>query len=148
MKALAHAARRATAVLQACSPVLDLALRLYVAQVFLRAGVQKLGNWPGTLYLFEHEYRVPLLSPVAAAWLGTFGEIVFPVLLAAGLAARFSALALSVVNGVAVIAFWHVLAENDAARMHHFYWALLLLVTVCHGPGALSLDRWLARRFA
>jgi len=43
-----------------------------------------------------------------------------------------------------------VLAENEAARMSHFYWGLLLLVTLCHGPGKLSLDflvqkRWLAR---
>jgi putative oxidoreductase len=41
-----------------------------------------------------------------------------------------------------VIAFWHVLAENEAARMSHFYWGLLLLVTLCHGPGKLSLDHW------
>jgi putative oxidoreductase len=88
---------------------------------------------------------VPLLPPELAAWLGTFGELAFPPLLALGLAARFAALSLSLVNVVAVISFWHVLAENEAARMSHFYWGLLLLVTLCHGPGKLSLDHWIWR---
>ena len=46
-------------------------------------------------------------------------------------------------NVVAVISFWHVLSENEAARMSHFYWGLLLLVTLLHGPGKLSIDHWL-----
>jgi len=46
------------------------------------------------------------------------------------------------------VSFWHVLAQNEAARMSHVYWALLLLVTLCHGPGRLSLDHWLQRRLA
>jgi putative oxidoreductase len=128
------------------SAVLDLAIRLYMASVFFRSGLVKIRNWDGTLYLFENEYRVPLLPPEAAAWLGTFGELFFPPLLALGLASRFAALSLSVVNVVAVIAFWHVLAENEAARMSHFYWGLLLLVTLAHGPGKLSLDHWLRPR--
>jgi putative oxidoreductase len=124
-------------------PLLDLGIRLYMASVFLRSGLVKIRNWDGTLYLFENEYRVPLLPPEAAAWLGTFAELAFPPLLALGLATRFAALSLSVVNLVAVIAFWHVLSGNEAARMSHFYWGLLLGVTLLHGPGKLSLDHWL-----
>jgi putative oxidoreductase len=122
---------------------LDLAIRLYMADVFFRSGLVKIRNWDGTRYLFENEYRVPLLPPEPAAWLGTFGELFFPVLLALGLASRIAALSLSVVNVVAVVSFWHVLSTNEAARMSHFYWGLLLLVTLCHGPGKLSLDHWL-----
>lgn len=139
MKAL----EKATRWLDAGAPVVDLAIRLYVAQVFFRSGLLKIGNWDGTLYLFENEYRVPLLSPVAAAGLGTFGELFLPPLLALGLAARFAALSLSVFNVVAVISFWHVLSRNDAALTSHFYWGVLLLVTLCHGPGGFSLDHWL-----
>ena len=127
---------------------LDLVIRLYVANVFFRSGLVKVGNWDGTLYLFENEYRVPLLPPEAAAWLGTFGELFFPPLLALGLAARFAALSLSVFNLVAVISFWHALGQNQAALMSHFYWGLLLLVTLCRGPGKLSLDHWIWRRLA
>jgi putative oxidoreductase len=79
--------------------------------------------------------------------LGTFGELALPPLLALGLAARFAALSLSFVNVVAVISFWHVLGDNEAALMSHFYWGLLLLVTLFHGPGLLSLDHWIRRRY-
>ena len=146
MNQYVHAAGRALAWLQAAAHVLDLAIRLYVADVFFRSGLLKIRNWDGTLYLFENEYRVPLLPAETAACLGTFGELFFPPLLALGLATRFAALSLSVFNAVAVIAFWHVLADNEAARASHFYWGLLLAVTLFHGPGALSLDHWLWKR--
>jgi putative oxidoreductase len=132
--------------LDAGAHALDLAIRLYVAQVFFRSGLLKIGNWDGTLYLFENEYRVPLLPPEAAAWLGTFAELFFPVFLAVGLAARFAAAALFVFNIVAVVSFWHVLGENQAALNSHWYWAVLLLVTLLHGPGKLSLDQWIWSR--
>lgn len=129
--------------LQALGHVLDLVIRLYVANVFFKSGLVKIGNWDGTLYLFANEYRVPLLSPETAAVLGTLGELALPPLLALGLAGRFAALGLSVLNIVAVVSFWHVLAENEAARMSHLYWGLLLAVTLLHGPGRLSIDQWL-----
>ena len=132
--------------LEALAPVLDLGIRLYVAWVFFKSGLLKIGNWSGTLYLFQNEYRVPLLPPEAAAWLGTFGELFFPPLLALGLATRFAAFSLSIFNIVAVVSFWHVLSANQPALMSHFYWGMLLLVTLCHGPGKLSLDHWIWRR--
>ena len=52
-------------------PLLALAIRLYVAHVFLLSGLTKIRSWEGTLALFENEYHVPLLSPSAAALLGT-----------------------------------------------------------------------------
>jgi putative oxidoreductase len=134
--------------LQSGAHVLDLAIRLYVANVFFRSGLLKIGNWDGTLYLFENEYKVPLLSSEAAAWLGTFTELFFPPLLALGLAARFAALWLSAFNIVAVIAFWHVLSQNQAALNSHWYWGVLLAITLFHGPGKLSLDHWIWRRGA
>lgn len=134
--------------LQAGAHVLDLAIRLYVANVFFRSGLLKLGNWDGTRYLFENEYKVPLLPPEAAAWLGTFAELFLPVLLTLGLAARFAAAALFAFNIVAVVAFWHVLSENEAALSSHWYWGALLAVTLLHGPGKLALDHWIWDRFA
>jgi putative oxidoreductase len=133
--------------LQGAAHQLDLGIRLYVAEVFFRSGLLKIGNWDGTMYLFKNEYKVPLLPPELAAVLGTFGELALPPLLALGLAARFAALSLSFVNVVAVISFWHVLGDNEAALMSHFYWGLLLLVTLFHGPGLLSLDHWIRRRY-
>lgn len=134
--------------LEVGADLVDLVIRLYVAEVFFRSGLVKVSNWPGTLYLFREEYRVPLLPPELAAGLGAFGELVFPVLLALGVASRLAALALSIVNLVAVLSFWHVLRENEAALASHFYWGLLLLVTLCHGPGKLSFDHLVGRRIA
>jgi putative oxidoreductase len=134
--------------LEAGAHVLDLAIRLYVANVFFRSGLLKIDNWDGTLYLFENEYKVPLLAPAAAAWLGTFAELFFPVLLALGLATRFAAFSLFVFNIVAVISFWHVLSQNQAALNSHWYWSVLLAVTLFHGPGKLSLDYWIWKRRA
>ncbi len=120
--------------------VVDLVIRLEVAQAFFRSGLVKAGNWHGTLYLFHNEYRVPLLPPDLAAALATFGELLFPPLLALGLATRFAALSLTAFNIVAVVSFWHVLRDNEAALNSHLYWGLLLLVTLTHGPGKLSID--------
>ena len=125
--------------------VLDLAIRLHVADVFFKSGLTKIEDWDKTVFLFQEEYHVPLLPPEAAAFLGTFGELFFPVLLALGLAGRFAAISLSVVNVVAVVSYWHVLGGNEAALAGHFYWGALLLVTLLHGSGKLSLDHWLWR---
>jgi len=136
-------ARRLRGWLALAAPVLDLAIRLDVANVFFKSGLTKIDDWDKTVFLFQEEYHVPLLPPGLAAFLGTFGELAFPPLLALGLAGRFSALALSIVNVMAVVAYWHVLGNNEAALMSHFYWGVLLLVTLLHGPGKLSLDHWL-----
>jgi putative oxidoreductase len=127
-----------------------LALRLYVSWQFLKSGWLKLQDWESTLYLFEDEYRVPLLSPVAAAVLGTAGEIVFPLLLIAGLLSRFAALGLSVVNVLAVVSYAHVLLSEgfEAAVAQHYLWGLMLLTLALFGPGAASVDGGLVRRLA
>jgi putative oxidoreductase len=125
--------------------LLDLWIRWDVASAFFRSGLTKIDSWDKTVFLFQEEYHVPLLPPEAAAFLGTFGELAFPPLLLLGLAGRFAALSLSVVNVVAVVSYWHVLGKNEAALASHYYWGLLLLVTLLHGPGKLSCDAWISR---
>lgn len=126
--------------------LLDLGIRLYVAKVFFLAGLTKIRNWDSTLLLFQEEYDVPVLPPEIAAVLGTFGELVFPVLLALGLAARLGALGLSVVNLMAVVSYWSFLQNAEAALFQHVMWGVLLLVTLLHGPGRISLDALICRR--
>lgn len=125
--------------------LLDLAIRLHVANVFFASGLSKLADWDKTLFLFQAEYHVPLLSPPVAAFLGTAAEVALPVLLALGLATRFTAAALFLVNIVAVVSFWQVLGQNEAALNTHFYWGALLLVSAAHGPGRIALDHLLWR---
>ncbi|TNF88465.1 MAG: DoxX family protein, partial [Gammaproteobacteria bacterium] len=63
--------------------LLLLCFRVYVAWVFLKSGMHKIGDWETTLVLFEYEYQVPLLNFELAAYLATFGELVFPLFLIA-----------------------------------------------------------------
>lgn len=124
------------------APVADLGLRLWVGIVFLKSGLAKIQSMESTIMLFENEYQVPLLSPEIAAYLGTFTELVFPILLIIGLGGRFSALVLFLFNIAAVISYPTL---NPAGVEQHQIWGLMLLVTLLHGPGRLSLDHFLGR---
>jgi putative oxidoreductase len=123
-------------------PLLLLATRVYVSWQFLKSGWLKLVDWETTRFLFEEEYHTPLLPPVVAAIAGTAGELVFPVLLIAGLLGRHAAAGLFVVNVVAVVSYSHVLlAEGfEAALAQHYLWGFMLLVLVVLGPGRWALD--------
>ncbi|MQA37809.1 DoxX family protein [Rugamonas aquatica] len=127
--------------------LMSLALRCYVGWQFFKAGMVKVSDWSATLALFRDEYMVPLLPPELAAYAGATGELVLPVLLFVGLASRPAALALFLVNAMAVISYPQLLSfECPAAINDHFYWGAMLLVLVAFGPGKVSLDAWLARR--
>src|SRR3989344_9329215 len=82
-------------------PLIDLGVRLWVANVFWKSGIASLHDWETTVDLFRYEYQVPLLSPQAAAILGTGAELLFPVLLVVGLATRLSAASLFIFNIIA-----------------------------------------------
>jgi putative oxidoreductase len=127
------------------TPLVDLLIRYDVANAFFKSGLTKIESWDKTVFLFQEEYHVPLLPPEVAALFGTFGELVFPPLLLLGLAGRFAAFSLFFVNIVAVVSYWHVLGKNEAALASHFYWGVLLAITLLHGPGKLSLDHWVRR---
>ncbi|MEJ6004132.1 DoxX family protein [Paucibacter sp. AS339] len=111
--------------------------RLYVAQVFFLSGLTKIRDWSTTLALFADEYQVPLLPPEVAAYAGTAGELVLPVLLALGLGGRFAALGLSVMNVVAVLSLAEI---APAALLGHQLWGVLLLMVALWGAGRWSLD--------
>ncbi|CRM44696.1 DoxX [Pseudomonas sp. 24 E 13] len=94
-----------------------------------------------TLPLFRSEYHVPLLSPEVAAHLAAFAEHFFPVLILLGLATRFSALAL-----IGMTLTIQLFVYPDAYPTHGT-WIALLLLLVAKGPGRLSIDHWIARRY-
>ena len=130
--------------LNALAPLGDLVIRLWVANVFWKSGLTKVQSLDTTVQLFRYEYSVPLLPPEVAAYLATFSELGFSVLLALGLAGRFSAAALFVLNIVAVISYPALEANG---LIQHQLWGLLLLVPLLHGPGKLSVDHFISRKF-
>src|SRR3954468_4247735 len=75
-------------LLDKLQPLFALAMRLYVAKVFIVSGWLKFSRWDSTLALFENEYHVPVLSPHVAAVMGTMAELGLPVLLILGIGTR------------------------------------------------------------
>ena len=144
---LAHGYALIVRAFNALSHLFARYLRVWVGWIFLHSGWLKLQDWGQTVSLFESEYRVPLLPPHAAAVVGTFGELFFPIFVILGLAGRLSALGLFAVNALAVISYAHVLLAEGAEALarQHYIWGLALLVIVFYGPGAISLDRRLMR---
>lgn len=131
-------------VLDFFNPVANLAIRLYVANVFWLSGQTKIASWDSTLALFENEYAVPLLPPEVAAYMGTAVELSMPVLLVLGLGTRFAGTILFVFNIIAVISYPDL---GEVGLKDHIHWGLLLLVPVFYGAGRLSADHWLHKRF-
>jgi putative oxidoreductase len=140
---LARAWLRVVGWLEALQPLAQLAARLYIARVFFLSGLTKTRDWETTLALFSDEYHVPLLPPEVAAVAGTTGELVLPVLLAVGLAGRFGAMGLFVLNIVAAISLADI---ADAALQQHVFWGSLLAGLILWGPGRWSVDHFVAPR--
>ncbi len=126
------------------APIADLAIRLWVANVFWKSGLTKIQSWDTTVTLFTYEYQVPFLSPQVAAFLGTATELIFPVLLAFGLAGRFSAFVLFVFNIIAVVSYPSL---NEAGILDHKVWGLMLLIPLLHGPGKISIDHFIRKKY-
>jgi putative oxidoreductase len=92
--------------------------------------------------LFRDEYRLPFLAPEIAAPLAATAEHLFPLLLLLGLATRGAAFALLVMTLVIQVFVY------PGAYATHATWAAILLLLVARGPGAFSLDHWIASRWA
>lgn len=120
--------------------------RLAVGLVFWNSGRTKVEGWnifavnDKTLFLFAEEYKVPVLPPGTAALLAQMAEHILPVLLVLGLATRFSALGLLAMTLVIQIFVY------PGAYVVHGTWAAILLMLMRFGPGAIALDRLIARR--
>jgi putative oxidoreductase len=122
--------------------VLAIPLRLGVAWIFWSSAQVKLINWQRTIELFAEEYRVPLLPPEIAAAMTLSIEIACPILLVLGL---FTRLAVLVLLGMTAVIQIFVYPE---AWPTHLQWAAMMLVLLCRGAGALSIDRLLWRRLS
>jgi putative oxidoreductase len=134
-----------------------LVARFSIAAVFWNSGQTKVEGlainlvsgefqlgWPrlsdSAVALFKDEYKLPFIPPEFAAPLAAAAEHVFPLLILIGLATRFSALALLMMTLVIQVFVY------PGAYATHATWAAVLLYLMAKGPGALSVDHWLAGR--
>jgi putative oxidoreductase len=121
-----------------------LGARVFPAAVFWQSGQTKVAGFhlkPGAVALFQNEYQLPVIDPTTAAYLSAVGEHVLPVLLVLGLATRFAALGLLFMTAVIEI-FVYPLAWPT-----HGVWATCFVLLIARGPGEVSLDALIARRF-
>jgi putative oxidoreductase len=127
--------------------IMLLFVRISLAGIFWRSGRTKVdeGSWLSVsdtaIFLFEEEYKGVPLPPEFAAYMATYAEHLFPVLLVIGLFTRLSALALLGMTMVIQIfvypeAWWSV----------HMIWVALALVLIVRGGGSLSLDTLMTRK--
>jgi putative oxidoreductase len=122
--------------------LIQLAMRIAVGAVFFNSGLLKINSWEFAIKLFEDEYKVPFIDPVWAARLAAFNELTFPVLLVLGLATRLATLPL-----LGMILVIQTLVYPQA-WVDHLLWGSILLFLLSRGPGAISLDALIERRFA
>lgn len=117
---------------------LALVIRFGVAGVFFMSGRTKVDGLlhikDSTYYLFETDYKLPLIPPVVAAHLATYSEHLFSILLVLGLFTRLSAAAFLFMTLVI-----EVFVYPDAWPTH-LSWAGLLIYLVARGGGRFSFD--------
>lgn len=119
--------------------LVQLALRGGLAGIFWSSARTKVDGLlsisEDTYFLFEEEYRLPLLDPEVAAQIATYAEHLLPLMLVVGIGSRFAALGLFVMTLTI-----QLLVYPDAFLSTHFGWFALALAIIARGPGRVSLD--------
>jgi putative oxidoreductase len=145
--AVVASARRVVAALERVSydTLVSTPARIFIAATFLLSGRTKVDGFlsvsQSAFFLFEYEYSLPVISPRLAAYLATYAEHLFPILLIVGLGSRLSAAALL---GMTLVI--EIFVYPDAWSTH-LLWASALSFIIFRGPGQLSVDHWLRTRY-
>lgn len=133
------------ALQQYIEPLVLLAARLWVANIFWKAGYLKFTTWESTLYLFEEEYQVPIIPWELAAYLGTAAELILPIFLVLGLLTRPMAAILFMFNIMAVVSYPTIW---DNGFYDHRFWGALILMNVIWGAGKISVDQLIKKNMS
>jgi NADH dehydrogenase/putative oxidoreductase len=121
-------------------PFIDLAMRLWLAQIFFVSGFIKATHWQIALNLAANEYPVSWMNPVTAAYTGDAIELIGPILLALGVLTRYAAIPMLILS--LVIQFSYMPFDNQ------LFWAALFGWYVVQGAGPISVDNLLRRGLA
>jgi len=129
-----------TASHQLPEALIALIARLAAATPFWKSGQNKIDGWDfwnvtdSTVFLFEYEYALPLISPTTAASLASIGEHILPMLLIFGLLTRIGA------AGLLMMTFIIQTLVYPEAWSVHILWFAPLTYLLARGGGTLSLD--------
>ena len=120
----------------------DLLGRLFLVLLFLTAGFGKIGGYAGTAAYMAANGVPGLLLPLV-----TVLELGGGILVLLGWHTRIMSLLLAGFTILALLLFHlPITAENQIVFLAELGVAGGFLVLAAHGPGAWSLDAWLARR--
>jgi putative oxidoreductase len=120
----------------------DLLGRLFLVLLFVVAGYGKIGGYAGTAAYMAANGVPGLLLPLVIAL-----ELGGGILVLLGWHTRVMSLLLAGFTLLALLLFhMPMTAENQIVFLAELGVAGGFLVLAAHGPGAWSLDRWLARR--
>ena len=140
------------------APLALLATRAYIGNVFWKSGKSKFDDGhERTTELFEYEYipnwetnatknilgmdiTFPVPSPEFGATMATYTELLMPIFLVIGLAGRSAAF---ILFGMALSIELFVYPGHT----EHPYWLLLLGLLVAIGPGKISIDHFIRKKF-
>jgi putative oxidoreductase len=141
----------------------QLGLRLLLAWEFWESGLEKLHgeNWFADI---KDGFPFPFnMVPVDISWtLATWTELLAPVLLVVGLATRFAGVSLLILtivataavhwpaqwNGIGELLQGYVISDNGHGNFKlPVIFIVMLLPLIFRGPGRLSLDRLICRRY-
>lgn len=117
------------------------AVRVYLFAVFYKSALTKFPIETNGMNQFS-EFTVPLLSPQVAAYVGTYVELIFPLLLLVGIFSRFAAFTMFFFNLVAFYAFSNMddFVFLGWGSLDHTVYGVMFALLFFTGPGKLSLD--------
>lgn len=131
-------------------PLLLLAIRLFWGWQFLKAGIGKLED-PSSVAGFFQQLGIPL--PLLSVYLTGIVEALGGFCLLIGLASRLAAIPLMITMLVAYLTAHHDLVANifadplSVVGASPFSFLMTALLIFVFGPGCISIDAWLKRRF-
>lgn len=125
--------------------IYQLAMRIAVGVVFWQSARTKVEGVltlkQSTFFLFQYEYDLPLIPADIAAYMATYAETGFAILLIIGLATRFAAASLLVMT---LVIQTFVYPE---AWVVHLSWMAILTYLMARGGGLFSADYLVKKAF-
>lgn len=125
--------------------IYQLAMRIAIGMVFWQSARTKVEGVltlkQSTFFLFQYEYDLPIIPADIAAYMATYAETGFALLLIIGLATRFAAASLLVMTLVI-----QTFVYPDAWVVH-LSWMAILTYLMARGGGIFSADHLVKKAF-
>lgn len=115
-----------------------LLIRFYAGFTIMSAGLDKL---PLKDWMVDQVTSIGFPFPTLFAWIATFSEFAFGLLLVLGIMTRLSAMMLAITMGVAAFGFHKVFPLVDMHITQYFFWIFVLFMFF--GAGKYSIDYYL-----